>query len=250
MLAQFHLKVAFGDSSDDEHLADRETSVVGDSTKAVWERVGKINGLWFCRNFLSVHHQSDLLSAILDKGWFVQESINQFLLSDLNIWSQIAMRFGDLPSWATELSDLILESVESVYLPVLPADLLWREPLCSTSSFSIYTNQVRILPLLLMRHTKMKFLLTWYIPLFFTILSNDGLYGSRTELKKMKLSVESISLNLQKIWMFPEIQRNQSKSCLHSRHEYRKQSVQIRSNMKSNHEVYAILKGLNPWTWW
>ncbi|KAG2328100.1 hypothetical protein Bca52824_010828 [Brassica carinata] len=182
MLAQFHLKVAFGDSSDDEHLADRETSVVGDSTKAVWERVGKINGLWFCRNFLSVHHQSDLLSAILDstplsyyfkekmpmdltyKGWFVQESINQ------------AMRFGDLPSWATELSDLILESVESVYLPVLPADLLWREPLCSTSSFSIYTNQdIAIAPY---------------------ETSEDEIFA-----------------------------------------------YMIRSNMKSNHEVYAILKG-------
>lgn len=62
-----HLKAAFGDSSDDEHLADRETSVVvGDSTAAVWERVEKINGLWLCRNFLSLHHQSDLLSAILN----------------------------------------------------------------------------------------------------------------------------------------------------------------------------------------
>lgn len=54
-----YMKAAFGDSSDDEHLADRETT-------AVWERVEKINGLWLCRNFLSVHHQSDLLSAILN----------------------------------------------------------------------------------------------------------------------------------------------------------------------------------------
>ncbi|CAN7089301.1 unnamed protein product [Brassica rapa subsp. narinosa] len=114
-----YMKAAFGDSSDDEHLADRETT-------AVWERVEKINGLWLCRNFLSVHHQSDLLSAILNEGWFVEESINQ------------AMRFGDLPSWATELSDLILESVESVDLPVLPADLLWREPLFDQLIVNLY----------------------------------------------------------------------------------------------------------------
>ncbi|CAN6969781.1 unnamed protein product [Brassica rapa subsp. trilocularis] len=118
------LKAAFGDSSDDEHLADRETSVVGDSTTAVWERVEKINGLWLCRNFLS--DQSHLLSAIVNEGWFVEESINQ------------AMRFGDLPSWATELSDLILESVESVDLPVMPADLLWREPLFNQLIVNLY----------------------------------------------------------------------------------------------------------------
>ncbi|KAL0712587.1 hypothetical protein Bca4012_019565 [Brassica carinata] len=121
-----HLKAAFGDSSDEEHPADRETSVVGDSMTAVWERVEKINGLWLCRNFLSVHHQSHLLSAILNEGWFVEESINQ------------AMRFGDLPLWATELSDLILESVESVDLPVLPADLLWREPLFDQLIVNLY----------------------------------------------------------------------------------------------------------------
>ncbi|KAF8116511.1 hypothetical protein N665_0017s0067 [Sinapis alba] len=121
-----HLKAAFGDSSDDEHLEDRETSVVGDSTTAVWERVEKINGLWIRRDFLSVHHHSDLLSAILNEGWFVEESINQ------------AMRFGDLPSWAIELSDLILESVESVDLPVLPADLLWREPLFDQLIVNLY----------------------------------------------------------------------------------------------------------------
>ncbi|CAH8352465.1 unnamed protein product [Eruca vesicaria subsp. sativa] len=118
-----HLKAAFGDSSDDE----KEPVVVGDSaTAVVWERVEKINGLWLCRNFLSVHHQSHLLSAILNEGWFVQESINQ------------AMRFGDLPSWATELSDLILESLESVELPVLPADLLWREPLFDQLIVNLY----------------------------------------------------------------------------------------------------------------
>ena len=52
------------------------------------------------------------------------------------VWK--AMRFGDLPSWATELSDLILESVESVDLPVLPADLLWREPLFDQLIVNLY----------------------------------------------------------------------------------------------------------------
>ncbi|KAG2244360.1 hypothetical protein Bca52824_093807 [Brassica carinata] len=65
-----HLKAAFGDSSDDEHLADRETT-------AVWERVEKINGLWLCRNFLSVHHQTHLLSAILNEGWFLGLQIGE-----------------------------------------------------------------------------------------------------------------------------------------------------------------------------
>ncbi|CAH2071952.1 unnamed protein product [Thlaspi arvense] len=125
-----HLKAAFGDSSDDDeqqHLADRpekETPAIGDSTE--WERVEDIDGLWLCRNFLSVHHQSDLLSAILNEGWFVEESINQ------------AMRFGDLPSWATEVSDLIRETVESVDLPLLPADLLWREPLFDQLIVNLY----------------------------------------------------------------------------------------------------------------
>lgn len=55
------------------------------------------------------------------------------------------MRFGDLPSWATELSELILESVESVDLPVLPADLLWREPLFNQLIVNLYQpGEVRI----------------------------------------------------------------------------------------------------------
>lgn len=57
------------------------------------------------------------------------------------------MRFGDLPSWAIELSDLILESVESVDLPVLPADLLWREPLFDQLIVNLYQpGEVRYFP--------------------------------------------------------------------------------------------------------
>ncbi|CAH8273402.1 unnamed protein product [Arabidopsis lyrata] len=119
-----NLRAAFGDSSDDEDRPGKETIGIGEST--VWERVEEINGLWLCRNFLSIAHQSDLLSAILNEGWFVEESINQ------------AMRFGDLPSWATELSDLIRETVESVDLPVLSADLLWREPLFDQLIVNLY----------------------------------------------------------------------------------------------------------------
>lgn len=59
-----NLRAAFGDSSDDEDRPGKETIGVGEST--VWERVEEINGLWLCRNFLSIAHQSDLLSAILN----------------------------------------------------------------------------------------------------------------------------------------------------------------------------------------
>lgn len=103
-----NLRAAFGDSSDGEDGAEQEAIAIGDST--VWERVEKVNGLWLCRNFISIHHHSDLLSAILNgtlrsslvsnsndlfflidcfakvcsfkiyaEGWFVEESINQVL---------------------------------------------------------------------------------------------------------------------------------------------------------------------------
>lgn len=59
-----NLRAAFGDSSDGEDGADEEAIAIGDST--VWERVEEVKGLWLCRNFISIHHQSDLLSAILN----------------------------------------------------------------------------------------------------------------------------------------------------------------------------------------
>ncbi|XP_010429769.1 PREDICTED: uncharacterized protein P8A3.02c [Camelina sativa] len=116
-----NLRAAFGDSSDDDDVVDE---AIGDTK--VWERVEEINGLWLCRKFLSIAHQSVLLSAILSEGWFVEESINQ------------AMRFGNLPSWAIELSDLIRETVESVDLRLLPSDLLWREPLFDQLIVNLY----------------------------------------------------------------------------------------------------------------
>lgn len=63
-----NLKAAFGESSDDEDLADRPDK--GMEVSMVWERVEEINGLWLCRNFLSIAHQSDLLSAILNGTLF------------------------------------------------------------------------------------------------------------------------------------------------------------------------------------
>lgn len=61
------------------------------------------------------------------------------------------MRFGDLPSWATKLSDLIHETVESVDLSVLPADLLWREPLFDQLIVNLYQpGEVRCLSFLLL----------------------------------------------------------------------------------------------------
>lgn len=60
-----------------------------------------------------------------------------------------AMRFGDLPMWATKLSDSIREAVllgdhdlanndgdQEFFL--LPSDLLWREPLFNQLIVNIY----------------------------------------------------------------------------------------------------------------
>ncbi|XP_010522779.1 PREDICTED: alkylated DNA repair protein alkB homolog 8 [Tarenaya hassleriana] len=133
------LKAAFGESSDGEDFADQtQDGNCRTEDPVLWEQVEEINGLWICRNFLSSHHQSSLLSAILNEGWFAEESHNQ------------AMRFGDLPSWAIKLSDSIRDAVESInpdainnssaemsVLP-LPTDLLWREPLFDQLIVNMY----------------------------------------------------------------------------------------------------------------
>ncbi|WCJ21353.1 2-oxoglutarate (2OG) and Fe(II)-dependent oxygenase superfamily protein [Euphorbia peplus] len=114
-----HLQQAFGESSDDD---DEEK--VGNNDQIVWTAIKEINGLWLCHHFLSPPQQSMLLSAILNEGWFTDKSNNQ------------AMRFGDLPCWAIELSNSIRKAVvlsqesdECGDQCVLPSDLLWREPL-------------------------------------------------------------------------------------------------------------------------
>lgn len=90
-----------------------------------------VRGLWLCAAFLSADEQSRLLTAIRREGWF-SDARNQ------------AMRFGDLPSWAVELSALIHEAIcfgdvrvgcglelknEDEDACPLPSDLLWRKPL-------------------------------------------------------------------------------------------------------------------------
>lgn len=109
-----------------------------------WEPAEPVDGLWLCRDFLSEEDQSSLLSAIEQEGWFTKSSHNQ------------AMRFGDLPQWATELSRFVREAVcfsevsskggqrlimedQLIEEPCpLPFDLLWREPLFDQLILNIY----------------------------------------------------------------------------------------------------------------
>ncbi|CAN6373347.1 unnamed protein product [Urochloa humidicola] len=124
------LREAFGDSSDSESDAPAGVSPRPGRGRWRWEAVPGIRGLWLCAAFLSADEQARLLAAIQREGWFMDAN-NQ------------AMRFGDLPSWATELSTLIREAicVGDVNVDVgaemtnededacpLPSDLLWREP--------------------------------------------------------------------------------------------------------------------------
>ncbi|KAG9157216.1 hypothetical protein Leryth_004892 [Lithospermum erythrorhizon] len=116
------LNDVFGDSSSSDS-DDVSQTTLG------WEKTSQINGLWLCRHFLSPRQQSCLLTQIQKEGWFNESSCNQ------------AMRFGDLPGWATELSSSIYEAIllsnltdsaasgsdEGICL--FPETLLWREPL-------------------------------------------------------------------------------------------------------------------------
>ncbi|XP_062088169.1 uncharacterized protein P8A3.02c [Humulus lupulus] len=131
----------FGESSEEE-----EEEVEGESgSNRCWERFDEIRGLWLCRDFLSPQHQSFLLSAVRNEGWFSEASHNQ------------AMRFGELPSWAMALSDSIHDAVLSCSFNVptepmdfgscngrnelpcpFPSDLLWREPLFDQLIANLY----------------------------------------------------------------------------------------------------------------
>ncbi|KAL8160680.1 hypothetical protein V2J09_002217 [Rumex salicifolius] len=105
-----------------------------------WLPITGINGLWLCRDFLSADHQSLLLSLIEKEGWFTEASQNQ------------AMRFGDLPSWAIDLSRCIHEAVCTSSLEykiedlgnngssecVMPSHLLWREPFFDQLICNVY----------------------------------------------------------------------------------------------------------------
>ncbi|XP_054819391.1 alkylated DNA repair protein ALKBH8 homolog isoform X2 [Prosopis cineraria] len=131
------LEQVFGLSSDSEvedsmHEDDRSRHLLAQNP--IFQSVPQINGLWFCRDFLSSDQQSILLSAIRKEGWFNEALRNQ------------AMRFGDLPTWSTELSDSIRELVffnddgfqGDGQTSALPWDLLWREPLFNQLIVNVY----------------------------------------------------------------------------------------------------------------
>ncbi|KZV32359.1 hypothetical protein F511_03642 [Dorcoceras hygrometricum] len=139
------MREAFGDSSsDDDCDSIDETakiqSIFGES--CCWEPITGINGLWICRDFLSPDQQSSLLFALEKEGYFAETSHNQ------------AMRFGDLPCWAIELSYSIRENVlfsgcvPEFMDPItvgnnekecpFPMDILWREPLFNQLIVNIY----------------------------------------------------------------------------------------------------------------
>ncbi|KDP28136.1 hypothetical protein JCGZ_13907 [Jatropha curcas] len=146
------LSEVFGESSeseDDERPQKPKNSLFsgGGSHLTIdqtlnWEPVKEIKGLWLLRDFLSPQQQNALLFSIQKEGWFSEASNNQ------------AMRFGDLPSWAIELSnsirevvlfgDQVSESAESVSYGgdkdtlFLPPNLFWREPLFDQLIVNIY----------------------------------------------------------------------------------------------------------------
>ncbi|XP_020242297.1 uncharacterized protein LOC109820549 isoform X2 [Asparagus officinalis] len=139
------LDQAFGESSDEEEANDGDALVSAlENKRARWESVQEIAGLWICRDFLSEAQQSALLSAVDGERWFSGSFHNQ------------AMRFGDLPEWATELARLVRKAVcfgesslkgdkdlvvedQCMEEPCpLPFDLLWREPLFDQLIVNVY----------------------------------------------------------------------------------------------------------------
>nr|XP_016460672.1 PREDICTED: uncharacterized protein LOC107784116 isoform X2 [Nicotiana tabacum] len=147
------LTEAFGESSDSEgeeqqlvhsHCVENRDngkaltgSVFGESHD--WEKISEIDGLWLCKDFLSPDQQSKLLSSIQKEEWFAQSSSNQ------------AMRFGDLPEWAVELSSSIHEAIlfdncvaeldnceKGKEACIFPQDLLWRKPLFDQLIVNMY----------------------------------------------------------------------------------------------------------------
>ncbi|XP_031497065.1 uncharacterized protein P8A3.02c [Nymphaea colorata] len=141
------LREVFGDSSDGEPEGEEDHPRIvleREHNPPAWEKVEGINGLWICENFLSPCNQISLLHAIQQEGWFSEQSHNQ------------AMRFGDLPNWAIELSCCIHEAVYLFELNgenhghltacahckveehPFPADLLWREPLFDQMIVNVY----------------------------------------------------------------------------------------------------------------
>ncbi|KAL1832921.1 hypothetical protein ACET3Z_002572 [Daucus carota] len=100
------LKDVFGESSDSDCETQETISnnkqdpelLFGELPK--WEAISSIKGLWLCKDFLDDHQQALLLSNIDKEGWFCEASHNQ------------AMRFGDLPAWATDISTSVKEAIQ------------------------------------------------------------------------------------------------------------------------------------------
>ncbi|KAI6695750.1 hypothetical protein NL676_023460 [Syzygium grande] len=137
-----------------------------------WAPVGEIDGLWLCGGFLSPEQQHSLLSAVEEEGWFIEASHNQVQPCVASLLNFVrpqscrrpassptggdAMRFGSLPAWATELSNSIREAVllgdfdpefessnadayeDCSLFPILPLELLGREPLFDQLIVNLY----------------------------------------------------------------------------------------------------------------
>uniref|UniRef100_A0A803MPH0 Uncharacterized protein n=1 Tax=Chenopodium quinoa TaxID=63459 RepID=A0A803MPH0_CHEQI len=136
------LKQVIGGSSSSDSDTDEHANHLSQSTtnpSFMWERIDPIKGFWFCRDFLSSQQQFSLLSSIHTEGWLSEAGHNQ------------AMRFGDLPIWALDLSDQIHEVVcfgdmepnsgklnldSEPY--VLPSQLLSRDPFFDQLIVNVY----------------------------------------------------------------------------------------------------------------
>ncbi|RVW54531.1 Uncharacterized protein P8A3.02c [Vitis vinifera] len=188
------------DSEDSDHHPQNrlEDSSIHSEKNPSWEPISEINGLWLCRDFLSPQEQSSLLSAIekvviSEMGhrscvvWIWLKSVEQFkdrvlilidfscqILTNLVLHHVVsegwfseashnqAMRFGNLPEWATELShsirevvlfsDYVSEHMDSVTCDgdkkgcLLPSEILWREPLFDQLILNVYQPGEGICP--------------------------------------------------------------------------------------------------------
>ncbi|KAM7255214.1 hypothetical protein ACFE04_020455 [Oxalis oulophora] len=111
-----------------------ESSESDEEKQYKWKAVNGIKGLWLCHNFLSPQQQSSFLSSILNGPIRSVVGTNN---------RKPAMRFGNLPKWAIELSNSIHDAVrlgnqqsESATFDhcesgdcLLPPHLLCRKPL-------------------------------------------------------------------------------------------------------------------------
>uniref|UniRef100_A0A7N0UIR7 Fe2OG dioxygenase domain-containing protein n=1 Tax=Kalanchoe fedtschenkoi TaxID=63787 RepID=A0A7N0UIR7_KALFE len=138
------LREVFGESSDEEndhgvfqYLGSVSVEAPIEQSDALipsWTRIDELPGLWLCKDFISVQEQASLLLDIDKEGWFSESSSNQ------------AMRFGDLPQWALELSIYIRDGLFNEHdssnghneALSLPLKLWQREPLFDQLIVNMY----------------------------------------------------------------------------------------------------------------